>query len=79
MTPYPVDSDGTRIMMIICYYAGDAGPHGHWHSAMLLCLELGPPRALDLARRRRYTSSAATDSKLDVDLGLLTRVTARKN
>ena len=43
MTPYPVDSDGTRIMMIICYYAGDAGPHGHWHSAMLLCLELGPP------------------------------------
>ena len=48
-SPYPVDSDGTRIM-IICCYAGDAGPHGHWHSAMLLCLELGPP--LDLIRRR---------------------------
>ena len=55
MTPYPVDSDSdetldeTRIMIISCY-AGDAGPHGHWHSAMLLCLELGPP--LDLIRRR---------------------------
>ena len=84
MTPYPVDSDGTRIMMIICYYAGDAGPHGHWHSAMLLCLELGrlatkPKRGPLLDLIRRLTSSAATDARLDVDLGLLIRVSTRKN
>ena len=54
-SPYLVDSDGTRIM-ILCCYTRDAGPHGHWHSAMLLCLELGPP--LDLIRRRSARSRA---------------------
>ena len=51
-------------MMIICYYAGDAGPHGHWHSAMLLCLEQGnplataPPRELGRDPARIYVLHA---------------------
>ena len=77
---FPVDSDGTRIM-IICCYAGDAGPHGHWHSAMLLCLELGPP--LDLIRRRsarELGGDSLADAKLEhAWTWVFLYVSARKN